>query len=72
MTKLHENIYRTVNISLVNEMKMICDKFGINIYEVIEGNQTVWVQLFLSRPGIGGHCIPVDPFYLVWACEKKC
>ncbi len=73
MTKLHENIYRTVNISLVNEMKMICDKFGINIYEVIEAAKTkpFGFNSFYPGPGIGGHCIPVDPFYLVWACEKR-
>ncbi len=73
MTKLHENIYRTVNISLVNEMKMICDKFKINIHEVINAASTkpFGFNAFYPGPGIGGHCIPVDPFYLVWACKKK-
>ena len=73
MTKLHENIYRTVNISLVNEMKIICDKFNIDINSVIDAAKTkpFGFSPFYPGPGIGGHCIPVDPFYLVWACKKK-
>ena len=73
MTKLHENIFRTVNISLVNEMKIICDKFNINIHDVIDGAKTkpFGFTAFYPGPGIGGHCIPVDPFYLVWACRNK-
>lgn len=72
MTKLHENIFRTVNISLVNEMKIICDKFNIDINEVIDAAKTkpFGFSPFYPGPGIGGHCIPVDPFYLVYACKK--
>ncbi len=73
MTKLHENIYRTVNISLVNEMKIISEKFGLNINEIINAAKTkpFGFNAFYPGPGIGGHCIPVDPFYLVWAAKKK-
>lgn len=73
MTKLHENIYRTVNISLVNEMKMISEKFGLNINEIINAAKTkpFGFNAFYPGPGIGGHCIPVDPFYLVWAAKKR-
>ena len=65
MTKLHENIYRTVNISLVNEMKMISEKFGLNINEIINAAKTkpFGFNAFYPGPGIGGHCIPVDPFF---------
>jgi len=73
MTKLHENIFRTVNISYVNEMKMICDALNINIQEVIIAAKTkpFGFKAFYPGPGIGGHCIPVDPFYLTWICDKK-
>ena len=73
MTKLHENIYRTVNISLVNEMKMISEKFGLDINEIINAAKTkpFGFNAFYPGPGIGGHCIPVDPFYLVWAAKKR-
>tara|TARA_A100001015_G_scaffold40493_1_gene44407 strand:- start:2209 stop:3489 length:1281 start_codon:yes stop_codon:yes gene_type:complete len=73
MTKLHENIYRTINISYVNEMKMICHAFNLDIYDVISAAKTkpFGFNAFYPGPGIGGHCIPVDPFYLVWACKKK-
>jgi UDP-N-acetyl-D-glucosamine dehydrogenase len=72
MTKLLENIYRCVNIALVNEMKQICERMGINIWEVIAAAATkpFGFQAFYPGPGVGGHCIPVDPFYLSWKAEQ--
>jgi UDP-N-acetyl-D-glucosamine dehydrogenase len=72
MTKLLENIYRCVNIALVNEMKQICERMGINIWEVIDAAATkpFGFQAFYPGPGVGGHCIPVDPFYLSWKAEQ--
>tara|TARA_Y100001970_G_scaffold15871_1_gene17910 strand:+ start:97522 stop:98823 length:1302 start_codon:yes stop_codon:yes gene_type:complete len=72
MTKLLENIYRAVNIGLVNEMKIISKKMGINIHEVIGAASTkpFGYNPFQPGPGIGGHCIPVDPFYLTWKAKK--
>ena len=66
--KLMENIYRAVNIALVNEMKMLFDRMGIDIWEVIEAAKTkpFGFQAFYPGPGLGGHCIPIDPFYLTW------
>ena len=71
-TKLLENIYRSVNIALVNEMKMLFDRMGINIWEVIEASKTkpFGFQAFYPGPGLGGHCIPVDPFYLTWKARQ--
>lgn len=71
-TKLLENIYRSVNIALVNEMKMLFDRMGINIWEVIEASKTkpFGFQPFYPGPGLGGHCIPVDPFYLTWKARQ--
>ena len=71
--KLYENIYRSVNIGLVNEMKMISNKFGLNIYEIINAAKTkpFGFQAFYPGPGVGGHCIPVDPYYLSWIANKK-
>jgi UDP-N-acetyl-D-glucosamine dehydrogenase len=68
MTKLLENIYRSVNIGLVNEMKIICDGMGIDIHEVIQAASTkpFGFTKFDPGPGLGGHCIPIDPFYLSW------
>jgi len=68
MTKLLENIYRCVNIALVNELKLLCLKMGIDIWEVIDAAKTkpFGFQAFFPGPGLGGHCIPVDPFYLSW------
>lgn len=70
--KLLENIYRAVNIALVNELKLLFDKMGINIWEVIEAANTkpFGFQAFYPGPGIGGHCIPVDPFYLTWKARE--
>jgi len=72
MTKLLENIHRAVNIGLVNEMKIICDKMGIDVYEVIRAAATKpfgFVPYF-PGPGLGGHCIPIDPFYLTWKARE--
>jgi UDP-N-acetyl-D-glucosamine dehydrogenase len=72
MTKLLENIYRCVNIALVNEMKQLCAHIGIDIWEVIEAAKTkpFGFQAFYPGPGVGGHCIPVDPFYLSWKAAQ--
>jgi UDP-N-acetyl-D-glucosamine dehydrogenase len=72
MTKLLENIYRSVNIALVNEMKQLCLAMNIDIWEVIEAAATkpFGFQPFYPGPGIGGHCIPVDPFYLTWRAKQ--
>lgn len=71
-TKLLENIYRCVNIALVNELKMLFDRMGIDIWEVIEASKTkpFGFQPFYPGPGLGGHCIPVDPFYLTWKARQ--
>jgi UDP-N-acetyl-D-glucosamine dehydrogenase len=72
MTKLLENIYRCVNIALVNELKMLCLRMGIDIWEVIRAASTkpFGFQPFYPGPGLGGHCIPVDPFYLSWKARE--
>jgi len=72
MTKLLENIYRCVNIALVNELKLLCLRMGIDIWEVIEAAKTkpFGFQAFYPGPGLGGHCIPVDPFYLSWKARE--
>lgn len=72
MTKLLENIYRCVNIALVNEMKQLCQKMDIDVWEVIDAAATkpFGFQAFYPGPGVGGHCIPVDPFYLTWKAEQ--
>lgn len=71
-TKLLENIYRAVNIALVNELKMLFDKMGIDVWEVIEAAKTkpFGFQAFYPGPGLGGHCIPIDPFYLTWKARE--
>ena len=72
MTKLLENIYRCVNIALVNELKMLCLRMGIDIWEVIDAASTkpFGFHPFYPGPGLGGHCIPVDPFYLSWKAKE--
>jgi len=71
-SKLLENIYRAVNIALVNELKLLFDRMGINIWEVIGAAKTkpFGFQPFYPGPGLGGHCIPVDPFYLTWKARE--
>lgn len=72
MEKILENTYRNINIGLVNEMAIICHKMGINIWEVIEAAKTkpYGFQAFYPGPGLGGHCIPLDPYYLTWKARE--
>lgn len=72
LTKLLENIYRSVNIALVNELKMLADRMGIDIWEVIEAASTkpFGFTPFYPGPGMGGHCIPIDPYYLSWKAQE--
>ena len=72
MTKLLENIYRCVNIALVNELKLLCLRMDINIWEVIGAASTkpFGFHPFYPGPGLGGHCIPIDPFYLSWKAKE--
>ncbi|MDA9003879.1 nucleotide sugar dehydrogenase [bacterium] len=72
MTKLLENIHRAVNIGLVNEMKIVADRMGIDIHEVIEAAATkpFGFTAYYPGPGLGGHCIPIDPFYLTWKARE--
>lgn len=69
--KILENTYRAVNIALVNELKVVFDKMGIDVWEVIDAAKTkpFGFQAFYPGPGLGGHCIPIDPFYLTWAAR---
>jgi UDP-N-acetyl-D-glucosamine dehydrogenase len=71
-TKLLENIYRSVNIALVNELKMVFDRMNIDIWEVIDAASTkpFGYNAFYPGPGLGGHCIPIDPFYLTWKARE--
>ena len=72
MTKLLENIYRCVNIALVNELKQLCQRMQIDLFEVIDAAKTkpFGFQAFYPGPGLGGHCIPIDPFYLSWKAKQ--
>jgi UDP-N-acetyl-D-glucosamine dehydrogenase len=72
MTKLLENIFRSVNIALVNELAMLCDRMDIDIWEVIDAaaSKPFGFMKFQPGPGLGGHCIPVDPFYLSWKARE--
>jgi UDP-N-acetyl-D-glucosamine dehydrogenase len=72
LTKLLENIFRSVNIALVNELAMLCDRMGINVWEVIDAAATkpFGFMPFRPGPGLGGHCIPIDPFYLTWKARE--
>ena len=72
MTKLLENIYRCVNIALVNELKQLCMRMDIDLFEVIDAAKTkpFGFQPFYPGPGLGGHCIPIDPFYLSWKAKE--
>lgn len=72
MTKLLENIHRAVNIGLVNEMKVVADRMGIDIFEVVDAAATkpFGFTAYYPGPGLGGHCIPIDPFYLTWKARE--
>ncbi len=72
-SKLLENLYRSINIGLVNEMKIICNNLNIDVHNVIESAATknFGFQKFVPGPGLGGHCIPIDPYYLSWISKKK-
>jgi UDP-N-acetyl-D-glucosamine dehydrogenase len=72
MTKLLENIYRCVNIALVNELKLLCLRMNLDIWEIINAAKTkpFGFQAFYPGPGLGGHCIPIDPFYLSWKAKE--
>jgi UDP-N-acetyl-D-glucosamine dehydrogenase len=72
LTKLLENIFRSVNIALVNEMAILCDRMNIDIWEVVEAAATkpFGFMPFSPGPGLGGHCIPIDPFYLTWKARE--
>ncbi|TCK07121.1 nucleotide sugar dehydrogenase [Marinobacterium mangrovicola] len=72
MTKLLENIHRAVNIGLVNEMKIVADRMGVDIFEVVDAAKTkpFGFTAYYPGPGLGGHCIPVDPFYLTWKARE--
>ncbi len=70
--KILENTYRAVNIALVNELKGLCDRMGLDVWQVIDAAKTkpFGFQAFYPGPGLGGHCIPIDPFYLSWVARK--
>jgi UDP-N-acetyl-D-glucosamine dehydrogenase len=72
MTKLLENIFRSVNIALVNELAQLCDRMGMDVWEVVDAAATkpFGFMRFEPGPGLGGHCIPVDPFYLTWKARE--
>jgi UDP-N-acetyl-D-glucosamine dehydrogenase len=72
MAKLLENIFRCVNIALVNELKMLCDRMNVDVWEVIQAASTkpFGFMAFTPGPGLGGHCIPIDPFYLTWKARQ--
>src|SRR5438067_4912231 len=72
MVKLLENTFRMINIGLVNEIAMMCDRIGINVWEVIEAAATkpFGYMPFYPGPGLGGHCVPIDPFYLSWKARE--
>ena len=72
-TKLTENIFRSVNIALVNELKMIYQQMGVDVWEIIEAAKTkpFGYMPFYPGPGLGGHCIPIDPFYLSWKANQQ-
>ena len=72
MEKILENTYRNINIGLVNELAMLCHKMNINLWEVIEAakSKPYGFQAFYPGPGLGGHCIPLDPYYLSWKARE--
>jgi UDP-N-acetyl-D-glucosamine dehydrogenase len=72
MTKIFENTFRVVNMAVVNEMAMLCDRMGLSIWEIIQAASTkpFGFMPFYPGPGVGGHCIPIDPFYLTWKARE--
>jgi len=72
LAKLLENVFRSVNIALVNELKMLCDRMGLDVWEIIAAAATkpFGFMPFYPGPGLGGHCIPIDPFYLTWKARE--
>jgi len=72
MSKLLENTYRAVNIALVNELKILCHRMELDVFEVIDAAKTkpYGFEVFYPGPGVGGHCIPLDPFYLTWKARE--
>lgn len=72
MTKVFENTYRAINIALVNELMLLCDRMSIDVWEVVDAAATkpFGIHTFYPGPGVGGHCIPIDPFYLTWKARK--
>lgn len=72
MTKVFENTYRAINIALVNELMLLCDHMELDIWEIVEaaGTKPFGIQTFYPGPGVGGHCIPIDPFYLTWKARE--
>ena len=72
MTKVFENTYRAVNIALVNELMLLCDRMGLDVWEVVDAAATkpFGIETFYPGPGVGGHCIPIDPFYLTWKARQ--
>jgi len=72
MEKIYENTFRNINIALANEMTLLCDRMGISIWEVVEAAKTkpYGFMAFYPGPGVGGHCIPIDPFYLTWKARE--
>lgn len=72
LTKVFENTYRSVNIALVNELALLCDRMGVDVWEVVDAVATkpFGIQTFYPGPGVGGHCIPIDPFYLTWKARE--
>jgi UDP-N-acetyl-D-glucosamine dehydrogenase len=73
MVKLLENTFRAVNIALVNELALMCDRMGIDVWEVVDAARTkpFGFMAFYPGPGLGGHCIPIDPFYLSWKAKQS-
>ncbi len=72
LAKLHENVFRNVNIALVNELALLCERMGLDVWEVIDAAATkpFGFMRFTPGPGVGGHCIPVDPYYLAWRARE--
>ncbi|MCL1789765.1 MAG: nucleotide sugar dehydrogenase [Peptococcaceae bacterium] len=72
MTKVFENTYRAVNIALVNELMLLCDRMGLDVWEIVDAAATkpFGIHSFYPGPGVGGHCIPIDPFYLTWKARE--